>query len=195
MPDEVVVEEKPKDTSAALDPEVLGKQIAQAAQDAVRSFVSQNPQDQTREPAAPVDALEEVVGPIVDRRAGRATLIAQLAADKADFYAIEDTEELALRLHFKEEVEKRSMGLAQQGHALPRIDILRHLKGEQEDKLGEFRQKRRKIREDRVRSEGGDEGGGAIPREGGMPRSVTGDAAYGLQAEGKLETFLGDKEF
>ena len=192
MPDEVKTdEEKPVVAPApVLDAEALGKQIAEAARGAVREAIANQPAE--REPQ-PVDALEEVIAPYVQKATGRANLLAALAADKADFYTIEDAEDLAERLHFKEEIEKRTLGNASVGRALPRIEVFRHLKGEQEAKVAEFRGKRKKAREDRVRNEGQDEGGGALPREG--VRHITVDHAYDLQAQGKLDESLADKAF
>ena len=195
MADEPEVPETPEPPAApaapAIDPEVLGSQIARAAQAAVRDAIAQSQQA-----PPPVDALEEIVAPIVSKHAGRAALVAQLAADKADFYAIEDAEDLALRLHFKDEIEKTSLALASNGRALPRVDIFKHLKGDQETKVAEFRQKRRKARDDRAQTEAGDYGsGGGGSHEPGMPKFVTKDTAYELQGSGKLDEFLGGKEF
>lgn len=174
----------------ALDPKALGDQVSRAAQDAVRAALQAQPRQDE-----PVDALEEIVAPIVNKRTGAAVLMAQLAADQVDFYTVDDPEELALRLHFKEEIERRSVGLASNRRAMPRVDLYNHLKGEKEQEVADFRAKRRKVRENRARMEAGDEGGGAIPREGGMPRAASREEAYGLQADGKLDEFLSQKEF
>ena len=144
MPDVVVVDKDKveEDKAPALDAEALGKQIAEAARGAVREAIANQPAAQPHVDQA-VDALEEVIAPYVQKATSRANLVAALAADKADFYAIDDPEDLAERLHFKEEIEKRALGMAQAGRALPRLDIFRHLKGEQEVKVQEFRGKRR----------------------------------------------------
>ena len=183
------VEDKKPDV-APFDANALGVTVANAAQAAVRDALASAAQ-----PAPPVDALEELVAPIVRKHAGGAHLVAELAADKADFYTTEDAEDLALRFHFKDEIEKRAMGLASNRRAMPRLDIYNHLKGEQESKVTEFRQKRRKSREDRARADAEDHGGSGGSREGGFPKSVSVDQAHDLQGSGKLDEFLGDKSF
>ena len=194
MADEVVTEEVKEEVKPAapvIDAEAIGRRAAESASQAVRDILGRQ-----AEPAPAVDALEEVVAPYVDKRVGRGILIAQMAADKADFYSVDDPEELALRQNLREEVEKRALALANNGRAMPRQDIYNHLKGEKETEVSEFRQKGRKIREDRARNEAGDEGGmGGGPRGSGMPRHVSVDQAHDLQGTGKLDEFLGDKSF
>lgn len=194
MPDEEKVVEKV--TPPTFDAEAMGKQIADAVRGQVKAALDEHQPAPPYQPPVqqPTDALEEVLAPYVSKQANRATLIAMLAADKADFYAVEDTEVLAERLHFKEEIEKRSMNYAQGGRPMTRADIFNHLKGEEETKVSEFRGKRRKAREDRVHAEGEDMGGGAMPRQGEV-RLVTADQAYALQSEGKLDSSLDDKSF
>ncbi len=181
----------------AFDAVAMGKIVADAARDAVKANLDANPPPvvRTAEPLAEsADALEQVLAPYINKRANAGILIAQLAADKADFYSEADPEVLSERLHFKDEVEKRALGLAQAGRALPRMDIFNHLKGEQETKVSDFRGARKKAREDRVRLEGGDHGGGAPSRDG-APRLVTAEHAYDLQSTGKLDEALSDKAF
>ena len=198
MPDDTGVKDEVKDTPAALDPKALGEQVAAAAQAAVKEALAAQPREPApRDPAldAPKDALEEVLAPYIDKRANQSQLIALLASDKADFYTVDDPEKLAERLHFKDEIEKRALGLANVGRPMSRDDIFKHLKGEQEDKVQEFRGKRRKTREDAARGAEDLGGGVSMTRDSGLPRFVTQEQAHTLQGEGKLDPFLADKEF
>lgn len=193
MADEPKVNETPP-VAPAFDAEALGKTISDAVATQVKTALAEVPQAREPEVHQPTDALEEVLQPYVTKATNRATMIALLAADKADFYAVDDPEVLAERLHFKDEIEKRTMGLAQTGRALPRKDVFAHLKGEEEAKIQEFRGKRRKAREDAARG-AEDFGGGPMPREGGLPRVLSADHAYELQGAGKLDEALAGKEF
>lgn len=198
MPDETpnTGTETPNTPAApAFDAEALGRQIAEASRAAIKDGLAEAAAAHApaQVPVQETDALEAVIAPYVNKRAGQAMLVAQLAADKADFYSIDDADGLAERLHFKEEIEKRALDLARNGRPLPRADIFNHLKGEQEDKVQEFRGKRRKAREDRVRESGQDLGGGSLPREN--VRVVSAEQAHELQGTGKLDEFLGDKSF
>ena len=196
MPDEVEGQEPAKAPAPAFDAEALGKQISDAVRGQVKQALDEHQPAPYQPPVQhqPTDALEEVMAPYINKQTGRATLIAMLAADKADFYAVEDVEVLAERLHFKEEIEKRSLNYANGGRPMTRQDIFNHLKGEEEAKVQEFRSKRRKAREDRVAQEAEDHGGGAIPRDGQV-KLVTADHAYELQGAGKLDSALEDKAF
>lgn len=197
MPDETpnTGTETPSTPAApAFDAEALGRTIAEASRAAIKDGLAEAAAAHAPQPVqAEPDALESVIAPYVNKRTSQAMLVAQLAADKADFYAIDDSEGLAERLHFRDEIEKRAMDLARNGRPLPRVDIFNHLKGEQEEKVTEFRQKRRKAREDRVQTDGQDFGGGSMPRD--SVKTVSGEQAYALQSEGKLEGFLDDKAF
>lgn len=200
MPDDdVKPEEKPAAAAApALDPEALGRTISeQVAAQVANALANQPGPAAPTVPAGPTDALEEVIAPYVQRGQARTILIAQLAADKADFYTEADPDELAERIAHKDEVEKRTMALAQGGRPWPRLDVYRHLKGEKETEFAETRAKRKAAREKRALEEGGDHGADGVPRTrgGDFPALVTAEAAHDLQGKGKLDEFLGDKSF
>lgn len=183
----------------AFDAEAWSKKVAADTAAQVATAIANQPALQARPPVQeePRDALADVLEPYVTRATGRSNLIAQMAADKADFYTGADGDELALRLEYKEEVEKRALGLANSGRALPREDIFRHLKGEKEDEFFEKRMKRKALREKRALEEGADHGGDGVPRPrgGGMPTYVDAAHAYELQGDNKLDKFLDAKEF
>lgn len=191
-----VVDDKQPD-SPAFDAAAIGKQAADAAVAQVKATLEAQPhQPESAVVQEPQDALAAVLEPYVTRATNRSTLIAQMAADKADFYTVSDPDELEDRIFYKDEIEKRALGLAQSGRALPREDILKHLKGEKFEEVEKRRSVRRAKREERARQEGGDEGSGGSPRpRGGGETHVTVDRAYGLQGEGKLDEFLDSKEF
>lgn len=199
MPDDVKPDDqKPAETT--LDPKALGDQISAQVAASVADALRNQPAAQTpvaTDPTQPEDALAIVLEPYVTKATRGASLIAQMAADKADFYAVADPDELEERLAHKDEVEKRAIALASQGRALPREDIFKHLKGEKFNEFAEKAQVRKKKREDRARAEGEDHAGDGVPRVrgGGMPEMVTATAAYDLQEKGKLDEFLGGKEF
>ena len=199
MPDDVVPEEKVVSTTPAFDAEAWSKKVAADTAAQVAQAIANQPASPARQPVAeePRDALADVLEPYVTRATGRSNLIAQMAADKADFYTVSDADELALRLEYKEEVEKRALNLANAGRALPREDIFKHLKGEKEDEFFEKKQKRKAAREKRALEEGADHGGDGVPRArgGGMPTYVDSSHAYELQASKKLDDFLDAKEF
>ena len=183
----------------AFDAEALGKtistQVATQVAEALRTAPAHDPQPKAAEPQEQ-DALAQVLEPYVQRGTARATLIAQMAADKADFYTASDADELALRLEYKDEVEKRALALATAGRALPREDIFKHLKGEKEEEFFEKRAKR-KAKKEREAADAADHGGDGVPRVrgGDVPNFVTADAAHELQGKGKLDSFLDDKSF
>ena len=190
---------KPKPEVKPLDPEALGKAIS----DQVAAQVATALQTQADRPPAqpaqrePEDALGQVIEPYVRAGSAKATLIAQLAADKADFYTVSDPDELADRLAYKEEVEKRALALASAGRALPREDIFKHLKGEKEEEFFERKTKRKALKAKRAAEEGADHGADGVPRVRGgeVPSFVDAGTAHDLQDKGKLEEFLGDKSF
>lgn len=203
MPDEDAAQDEQQPTSpaspaaSALDPEALAKAVSEQTARQVAEALAHQP---TAQPPAgqPVsDPLGEVIAPYVQAGTSRAALIAQLAADKADFYAVSDPDELADRLAHKDEVEKRSLALAQAGRALPREDIYKHLKGEKFEEFAESRAKRRAAREKRAQAEGTDftGSGAARDRNAGIPAFVGADEAYSLQSQGKLEEALEGKSF
>lgn len=184
----------------AFDAKAVGQQVAESVRAGMAEFLQNQPQYPAPQPPAQPQQAEDALGQVLEpylRSAGnKATLIAQMAADKADFYAVGDADELEDRLAFKDEIEKRAVALASQGRALPREDIFKHLKGERFGEFVEKAQKRKTRREDRARQEGGDHGDLGVPRErGAIPSYLSSDEAYGLQGKGKLEEFLGDKAF
>lgn len=206
-PEQIAAEEAAAKAAAAkaaadkaLDREALGRAISEQVSAQVAQVLQNQPPP--GEPARPVqgqavDALGEVIEPYVQRGSARATLIAQMAADKADFYTAADPDDLAERLEYKEEVEKRALALAAAGRALPREDIFKHLKGgEKFEEFAEKRSKRKAQREQRARDEGGDHGAEGAPRgrEGALSY-VTAETAHELQGKAKLDEFLNDKEF
>ena len=195
MPEEVVTTDD-KPVAPALDAEALGKQIAAAAQQAVAQALQAAPQEQSVV-EQPRDALADVLEPYVTRSTNRAELIARMASDKADFYTVSDPEELALRLEYKAEIEKRALAMASGGRPLPREDIFKHLKGEKEDEFFEKKSKRKQAREKRALEDAQDHGGDGMPRtrNGNQPTYVDADQAHTMQGSGKLETFLDDKSF
>ena len=196
--DDKVVEDPKEPVTPPFDAAAIGKQAADAAMAQVRATLEAQPREPVQEPVhQPVDALESVLEPYVQRGAARATLIAQMAADKADFYTVADADELEDRIAHKDEVEKRALALATQGRALPREDIYKHLKGEKFDEFVERRTKRKALREERARNEGGDHGGDGIPRSrgGDSPAYISADRALELQGKGKLDESLEGKEF
>ena len=200
MADEETVVEPQVPTPVTLDTKALGEaissQVAASVKEALQNAPAREPAHREPEVAQPQDALEAVLEPYLAKGSARATLIAQLAADKADFYTMADTNELEDRIAYKDEVEKRTLTMAQAGRPLPRLDIFRHLKGEKEDEFFERRNKKRAKLEERARQEGLDHGSDGVPRQrGGEPAFVDSDHAYKLQGEGKLDTMLGDKQF
>lgn len=195
--DEKVEEKKPEaPVVPAFNAEEFGKQIAaQTAQQVAQALQSQ-PQGEPA-PAVSEDALEQVLSPYINRATGKAALIAQLAADKADFYTVADPDELEDRISLKDEIERRTLALAQAGRAMPRKDIYDHLKGgEKFDEFADKKAKRKAAREKRALEEGADHGGEGAPRfRGGEPAYVTVEHAHDLQGKGKLDEFLNEKHF
>ena len=200
MVDDDKLDEKPKEDAKpapAFDAEALGKTISgQVASQVAEALRLAKPDEPTKAEPETQDALAQVLEPYVQRGTAKATLIAQMAADKADFYTASDPDELALRLEYKDEVEKRALALASAGRALPREDIFKHLKGEKEEEFFEKRSKR-KARKEREAVDAADHGGDGVPRVrgGDAPSFVTSDAAYELQGKGKLDEWMGDKSF
>lgn len=200
MADDDKTPEEGAPTPPAFDAKALGDQIstqvAAGVAEALKNQPQRAPQPQYQPPAEPEDALASVIEPYIARGTARANLIAQLASDKADFYTPSDADELEDRLAFKDEIEKRALGLAQMGKALPREDIYKHLKGEKFSEFVERSTTRTKKRQDRARQEGGDDGQGGIPQgRGGQQGHLSVDRAYTLSGEGKLEKELEDKAF
>lgn len=179
-PEKPVVDAKP-----TLDVDAIAQKAAQAATAGMVTWLREQ-QTQVPPPAREEDALEQVMGPYIDKRVGgrvaQASLAAEAAADKADFYTVNDQEELADRSESKVEVERRFNALLAAGRPTPRGDIWNHLKGEQEKERSEKRRKKSEARE-AARLEAGDEGALGAPRvRGDVPKGVPGssDAAYSL---------------
>ena len=194
---EVVVEAPVVPVVPTLDMDALGKVIGEQVQRGMATALAQP--RAVEEPAAPApeeDAFESVVNPVIDKRVGRAlaqsNFAAQAAADRADFYTVSDADELAERIEYKDEVEKRFTVLARAGHAMPREDILKHLRGEKLDEFATKRAARRKTREDAARDLTDVEGG---PRPRGSQQDFTVERAYTLSSEDKLSKVLEDKMF
>ena len=182
----------------ALDMDALGKVIGEQVQKGMATVLAQPRQvEELVVPAPEEDAFESVVNPVIDKRVGKAIaqsqFAAQAAADRADFYTISDADELAERMEHKDEVEKRFTVLARSGHAMPREDILKHLRGEKLDEFAAKRATRRKVREDAARDL--TDVDGALRPRGGQSQDFTVERAYTLASEDKLSKVLEDKMF
>ena len=198
MADEETTQEQPKVEAPQFDAAALGKQISDSvAQQVAETLKHQpTPQPHVAQPAEPEDALAAVIEPYIRAGTAKANLIAQMASDKADFYTHSDPDELEDRLAYKEEIEKRTLGMASMGRALPREDIYRHLKGEKFNEFVEKSTKRKQKREERARNEGQDYAGDGMPRVRHTGETyVDVSAAHDLQGKGKLDEFLNDKSF
>lgn len=174
----------------ALDADALGVKIGAEVQRNMQVWLANAVKEQpVRAEPEPLDALEQVVSPVIHKTVGphvqAATLIAASAADKADFYTVNDAEELSERNDSREEVERRFEALARVGRATPRIDIWHHLKGEQDKQFAERRRKkaeeRQKARDEALDVEGVPRAKGSAPK--GVPQ--TADEAYAVSQSGE----------
>lgn len=208
MPDD---DKTPEEKAPAFNAEEVASKAAKAAAEQVAATLAQRDaadreqaalaegerQRRAAEAVQPQDALEQVLEPYVTKRTSRAELIAMLAADKADFYTVDDPDELSDRIGLKAEIEKRADALARGGRPIARKDIYDHLRGG--EKFEEFAEKRatRKAKRDQMARDAQDHAADGVPhgKSDGGPSYVDENAAYDMQDKGKLEGFLGDKRF
>lgn len=179
----------------ALDMDALGKVVGDQVRAGMQQVLAAQPPRE--EAVVEPDAFESVVNPVIDKRVGKAlaqaNFAAQASADRADFYTTSDPDELAERIEYKEEIEKRFDAMARVGRAMPRVDLLNHLRGEKLDEFTSKRTKRKAAREDAARDL--QDVDGAVRQRGGQHFELTADRAYSLQAEDKLDKTLDGKAF